>query len=98
MPADTLTGPVVKLEAALQPFHFFLDTVRIKEPLHRELAEDRSPPVNVVEVDVGAVPPADGDAVVLEQLHHHLFLVKTFEPLDSLNFVLKWQRLSLKAL
>jgi hypothetical protein len=27
-----------------------------------------SPPVDVVEIDVGAVPPSDGDAVVLEQL------------------------------
>jgi hypothetical protein len=48
-----------------------------------------SPPNDVVDVDVGAVPPADSDAIVLEKLTHQFLLVQSFKTLHPLNLFLK---------
>jgi hypothetical protein len=49
------------------------------------------------QVDVGAVPPPDGDAVVLEELLHQLLFVQAFKTLHSLNLILISKQTSTKS-
>jgi len=75
--------------------HINFNLILVVTECHLQINEKRSlplsPPVDFVDVDIGAVPPTDADAIVLEQLLHQLLLVKSLKPLNALNLILDFK-------